>query len=403
MAAFTYTAIDKFGKEKRGNIEAVSVDGAQTALKAEGLVPVKVQEASVFNKDVTIGGAKAGTKDLALFCNQFASILNAGVPVVDAMGMLAEQTENKAFAKAIVETKTNVERGESLGSAMSMRRDVFPSMLVSMVKAGEASGSLEVSLQRMATQFEKDEKLKATIKKALTYPMVVLVVMIAVIILLMVYVIPTFMNMFADMDIKMPALTMGVMAVSEAFQNYWFIILGVVIVVVIAWKVFSSSNTGKTLIGKFTLWCPLTKNFVIKTSCSRLARTLSTLTAAGISIVDGLDIVSKTVGNVIIRMAIVDAKEEVKKGMPLSEPLRRSGIFPMMMVHMIKIGENTGDMESMLTKMADYYDEEVENATAQLLAMMEPMITVVMAGLVGIVVGAVLSPMVALYDGLDNI
>ncbi len=403
MAGYTYTAIDKFGKEKRGSIEAISMDGAATALKAEGLVPIKVQEASVFNQNVTVGGKKTSKKDLALFCNQFGSILQAGVPVVDAMGMLAEQTENKVFAKAIIETKNNIERGESLGSAMAMRRDIFPSMLVSMVKAGEASGSLEVSLQRMAVQFEKDEHLAGTIKKAMTYPAVVLVVMIAVVCVLMIFVIPSFMNMFNDLDIKMPAITLAVMGVSNFLKNYWYIVAAIVVIVVIAWKAFSSSMTGKILIGKFTLWCPLTKNFVIKTSCSRLARTLATLTASGLSIVDGLEIVSKTVNNVIIRMSILDAKEEVKKGMPLSEPLRRSGIFPAMMVHMVKIGENTGDMESMLTKMADYYDEEVENATAQLLAMIEPLITIVLAGMVGIIVGAVLMPMVALYDGLDNL
>ncbi len=403
MATFTYTAIDKFGKQKRGNIDATSTDRAMSALKAEGLVPVKVQEASIFTKDVQIGAKKATPHDLALFCGQFESILNAGVPVIDALGMLAEQTENKDFAKSIIEVKNSVEGGESLGGAMAARRDVYPSMLVSMVQAGEASGSLEVSLNRMATQFDKDERLKATIKKAMTYPCVVLVVMFVVILVLLYYVIPTFMNMFADMDIKMPALTMFVMNASDFVQNYWYIIAAVVVVVAIAWKTFSSTMTGKTLIGKFTLWCPLTKNFVMKTSSARLARTLSTLTAAGISMIDALDITAKTMSNVIIRMAVIDAKEDVKKGMPLSEPLRRSGIFPPMLIHMTKIGENTGDMESMLTKMADYYDEEVENATQQLLAMLEPMITVVMAGLVAVIVGAVLMPMVALYDGLDSI
>lgn len=403
MATFTYTAIDKLGKTKRGNIDAISNERAMVALKAEGLVPVKVQEASVFSKDVQIGTKKTTPKDLSVFCNQFESILNAGVPVIDALGMLSEQTENKEFAKAIIEVKNSVERGESLGGAMAARRDVFPTMLVSMVQAGEASGSLEISLNRMAIQFEKDTKLKATVKKALTYPMVVLVVMFAVIIVLLKFVIPTFMNMFSDMDIDMPALTLMVMKASEFVQNYWYIVLAVVVIVVIAWKTFMSTMTGKVAMGKFVLWCPLSKNFVIKTSSARLARTLATLTAAGISMIEALDITSKTMTNIIIKMAVVDAKEEVKKGMPLSEPLRKSGVFPPMLIHMTKIGENTGDMEAMLTKMADYYDEEVENATAQLMAMLEPMITVVMAGLVGIIVGAVLMPMVALYDGLDSI
>lgn len=403
MAAFTYTAVDKFGKQKKGNIESTSVDRAMSALKAEGLIPINVREASVFSKDIQVGTKKTSSKDLSLFCNQFVSILNAGVPVIDALGMLSEQTENKEFAKAIVEIKNSVERGESLGGAMASRRDVFPSMLISMVNAGEASGSLEVSLSRMAVQFEKDTKLKATIKKAMTYPAMVMVVMVVVIIVLLVYVIPTFMNMFADMDIKMPALTMAVQGASNFVIKYWYILLAVLVIVVIAWKTFFSTMTGKIAMGKFTLWCPLTKNFVVKTSSARLARTLSTLTAAGISMIDALDITAKTMSNIIIKMAVVDAKEEVKKGVPLSEPLKKSGVFPAMLIHMTKIGENTGDMETMLNKMADYYDEEVENATAQLLSMMEPIITIVMAGMVGVVIAAVFMPMLALYEGLDNI
>ncbi|MBP3238306.1 MAG: type II secretion system F family protein [Lachnospiraceae bacterium] len=403
MAAYAYNAIDKTGKSKRGTIDAVSVDRAMAALKAEGLTPLKVQEASVFNQEVTIGGKKTSDKDLALFCNQFASILTAGVPAVEALGMLAEQTENKQFAKAINETKVNIERGESLGNAMAMRRDIYPPMLVSMVRAGEASGSLETSLTRMGTQFEKDTQLKNTIKKALTYPAIVFIVMIAVIILLLVKVIPTFMNIFKDMDVEMPKLTMAVVAVSDGFKKYWYIIAAVVILVVIAWKVFAASMTGKVLLGKFTLWCPLTKNFVVKTGSARLARTLSTLSSAGLSIVESLEIVSKTMSNIIMKMAVVDAKEEVKKGMPLSEPLRRSGVFPAMMIHMTKIGESTGDMDGMLTKMAEYYEEEVELATQQLLAMLEPMITIVMAGMVALVIAAVFGPMLALYDGLDKL
>ena len=374
-----------------------------SALKAEGLIPINVREASVFSKDIQVGTKKTSSKDLSLFCNQFVSILNAGVPVIDALGMLSEQTENKEFAKAIIEIKNSVERGESLGGAMASRRDVFPSMLISMVNAGEASGSLEVSLSRMAVQFEKDTKLKATIKKAMTYPAMVMVVMVVVIIVLLVYVIPTFMNMFADMDIKMPALTMAVQGASNFVIKYWYILLAVLVIVVIAWKTFFSTMTGKIAMGKFTLWCPLTKNFVVKTSSARLARTLSTLTAAGISMIDALDITAKTMSNIIIKMAVVDAKEEVKKGVPLSEPLKKSGVFPAMLIHMTKIGENTGDMETMLNKMADYYDEEVENATAQLLSMMEPIITIVMAGMVGVVIAAVFMPMLALYEGLDNI
>lgn len=403
MPAYAYEAVDKMGRKKRGNIEAASPDRAQTMLKGEGLIPLKVNEQSFLNKDVNIGGSGVGKRDLSVFCRQFVSILNAGVPIVDAMGMMEDQTENKNLKKALGEVKANIAKGESFANALRERSDIFPSMMINMVEAGEASGSIDVSLDRMAGQFEKDTKLSAMIKKALIYPIVVVVVAIIVMIVMMAFVIPNFMDMFKEMDTKMPALTTAVMNAADFFKNNVILIIAILIAIVIGLKIFSASQTGTIFLANAAIKIPAFKDFTIKTSSSRLARTLATLTSSGISMIDALDISAKTMTNYVFRQAVLEAKEEVKKGVPLSEPLKRAGIFPPMVVHMTKIGEETGDMDSMLTKMADYYDEEVENATQNLLSVMEPVIILVIAVFVGILVGACVMPMLSLYKGLDNL
>ena len=403
MPAYAYEAVDKMGRKKRGNIEAASPDRAQSMLKGEGLIPLKVSEQSFLNKDVNIGGSGVSKRDLSVFCRQFVSILNAGVPIVDAMGMMEDQTENKRLKKALGEVKANIAKGESFANALRERSDIFPSMMINMVEAGEASGSIDVSLDRMATQFEKDTKMAGMVKKALIYPIVVVCVAIIVMIVMMAFVIPNFMEMFKDMDTKMPALTLAVMGAADFFKAYWYLIVGILVVAFIALKVFGASQTGTEFLSKAAISIPALKNFTVKTSSSRLARTLATLTSSGISMIDALDIAAKTMTNYMFRQAVIECKEEVKKGVPLSEPLKRSGLFPPMVVHMTKIGEETGDMDSMLTKMADYYDEEVEAATANLMSVMEPVIILVIAVFVGILVGACVMPMLSLYKGLDNI
>lgn len=403
MPAYAYEAVDKMGRRKKGNIEAASPDRAQSMLKGEGLIPLSVHEQSFLNKDVNIGGSGVSKRDLSVFCRQFVSIINAGVPIVDAMGMMEDQTENKRLQKALGEVKNNIAKGESFANALRERSDIFPAMMINMVEAGEASGSIDVSLDRMATQFEKDTKLSAMIKKALIYPIVVVCVAIIVMIVMMAFVIPNFMEMFKDLDTDMPKLTQIVMAAADFFKANWILVVGIIIVIVVGLKVFSASQVGTEFLSKAAIKIPAFKDFTIKTSSSRLARTLATLTSSGISMIDALDISAKTMSNYMFRQAVLEAKEEVKKGVPLSEPLKRSGLFPPMVVHMTKIGEETGDMDSMLTKMADYYDEEVENATQNLLSVMEPVIILVIAVFVGILVGACVMPMLSLYKGLDNI
>lgn len=404
MAEYAYVAIDKMGKEKKGSIEADDKEKAIAAVKAKGLIPLSVAPESLLTKDINISLTKGTTvRERSLFCRQFTSLLRAGVTIIDALGMLADQTDNKGFSQAIRKVQTNLQKGETLADSMKKFPEYFPPMLVNLVAAGEASGSLDLSFERMAVQFEKDAKLKGMIKKAMMYPLVVCVVAIGVVIVMLAYVVPSFMNMFADMDMEMPKLTMAVVAASDFVRGHLVLIVVLLVTLVVGVKAFVSSARGKAIISYLGVKLPAISDFTVKSSASRLARTLSTLVGSGISLVDALEIAAKTMNNTLFQEAILDAREEVLKGVPLSEPLARSGLFPPMVVHMTKIGEDTGDLEAMLEKLADYYDEEVELATQTLMGIIEPLIILVLALTVGVLVGAVLMPMLSLYQGLDTL
>ena len=404
MGSFSYIAIDKMGKEKKGSVEADDKEKALVAVKNLGLTPISVTPQSLLSKDINISISKGTTvREKSLFCRQFVSIIRAGVTIIDALGMLADQTENKGFSKAIKEVQTSIQKGETLGNSMRKHPEYFPSMLVNLVDAGEASGSLDVSFERMAVQFEKDAKLQGLIKKAMVYPIVVCVVAVIVVIVMLAYVVPTFMEMFADLDIEMPKLTLMVMAASDFVQSHLFLIIAVIAALVIGGRYLSQTKRGKAVLGYIGVKVPMLANFTVKSSASRLARTLSTLTYAGITLVDALEITAHTMDNVLFEQALLQAKEDVMKGIPLSESLKLSGLFPPMVVHMTAIGENTGDLESMLDKNPHNNDEEVELATQSLVAALEPMIILVLAVVVGTLVGAVMMPMLSLYQGLENL
>ena len=404
MPGFSYVAVDKRGKEKRGSLEAETRERALEQLKAEGLIPVSVREQGALNKEIDFSiGKKVKPRDLSVFCRQFVSITQAGVPMKEALQMLSEQTENKWLKRAISEVLLNVEKGNTLADSMRSQPDIFPPMLVNMVEAGEQSGSLEMAFSRMAVHFEKEAKLKATIKKATIYPIILVIAAIGVIAVMLLFVIPIFIDMFADLDIEMPAITMFVMNSSKWMTSHWYVVLAIIVGVVAAYKLIYKTTQGRLTIDRIKMKMPLFGKLTVKTACSQFARTMSTLLMSGISTIDALETTSKIVNNIHYTNAMLKAREEVMKGVPLSEPLEASGIFPPMVYHMTGIGEETGNVEEMLEKMADYYDEEVEMTTQSVLAAMEPLIIVFMAVVVGTLVVAVVSPIGAMYSGLDNL
>ena len=404
MAGYVYVAADAAGRERRGKMEAPNEERVFQLLRADGMFPISIKEQNIFNRDLNISFTRPiKARDYSVFSRQFVSIIAAGVPILKALEMLVEQTENKELKKGIKETKLLVEKGENLADAMRNQGKIFPPILINMVEAGEASGSLEISLSRMAIHFEKEAKVKAMVQKAMIYPIVVSIVALAVMILMLVVVIPAFSKMFADMDMQMPAVTLAVMAMSDFAIHKWYIVLGVVILILIIFSAIRKSRKGKVALAGLALKMPLFGKLIIKSSCARYSRTLSTLLAAGIPLIEAIEITSRTMDNLIIKKILYEAKEEVARGVPLSVPLTASRIFPPMVCHMTKIGEETGNLEQMLVKIADYYDEEVEIGSQSLTAAMEPLIIIVLALVVGLLIMSIMQPMMSMYDQLDTL
>ena len=403
MAGYAYVAIDTYGKERKGKMEAPDQERVFHTLRADGFFPVSIKELGFLNRDIKIEISNPVTsRDLSVFSRQFVSILAAGVPIVQALQMLVEQTENKKLKKAIQNSQLMVERGERLADAMRNQGKTFPAILINMVEAGESSGSLEIALDRMSIHFEKEAKLKAMVKKAMVYPIMLGSVSLGVIILMLAFVIPSFMKMFEDMNMKMPAITLGILAMSNFLVTKWYIVAGAVALIVMGITAFKNSLPGKIFFAKVALKIPVFGPINVKTCSARFTRTLSTLIASGIPLIEAIDITARTMDNIVIKKMLMDSKEEVARGVPLSVPLMASGIFPPMVYHMIKIGEDTGNLETMLTTIANYYDEEVEVATQSLAAAMDPLIIIVLALIVGVLVLAIMQPMFSMYDQLDT-
>lgn len=404
MESFSYKAVNTAGKDVKGSVEAESREEAARKIKEQGLIPVSIGKQGALDKDVNIPifkGKKIPARDMSVFCRQFASILKAGVSVINALEMLAEQTENKKLKEAIVNTQSNVEKGESLSDSMR-QNDAFPSILIDMVRAGEASGSLENSLTRMAIQFEKDAKLNGIVKKAMMYPIVLICVMIGVVIVMLTFVIPSFMTMFEDLDSELPVTTKAILAMSNSLKNYWYIYIIVVVGIVVGIQMYKRTDNGKHNLDKLKLKIPVFGVLQTKSACASFARTMSTLLQAGMPMIDALEISASTMKNVLFYDGLEKVKNGVSLGLPLSNQLKATGLFPAMVVHMVGIGEETGNVEEMLTNSATYYEEEVEVQTQTLTSLMEPVIIVLMAFVVVLLIMAIYQPMIQLYNTLGS-
>jgi len=405
MASFGYVALDKSGKEIKGSIDADNIEQARQELKVKDMTLLELKEQTLFSKDLNlgVGGKKPTPRDLGVMCRQFTSMTRAGVTIIEALKMLCEQTENKMLQATLREVRISVERGESLTVAMGEHPNMFPSLMINMVAAGEASGNLDIAMERIATQMERNAKTQAMIKKAMIYPIAVVIVAIVVSIVMLVKVIPSYESMFADLGTELPAITKLYVAMSDALTGYWFIIVPVLIGIGIAIMTYAKTDSGKHLFGKLALKLPVMSNLTIKSASSLTARTLSTLLGSGVPLIQAVDIVSTVVTNVWYQEALTVAKDEITIGMPLSRPLEECGLFPPMVYHMVHIGEEAGNTEEMLDKLADYYDEEVEMAVQSLMAAMEPMIIVVLAIVVGGLIAACMAPMLTMYQALDDL
>jgi len=403
MPGFNYTAIDRNGKRVRSSLDASSIETAKSSLRGAGYTILDIKEQTTLNRDIEIpflGKPKA--KDMAVFCRQFVSILRAGVSVASVLSMLGQQTGNKKLRAAIREMQADVEKGESLASSMRRHPKIFPAILVNMVAAGESSGNLEESFRQMELYFDRSKRTKSKVTSAMIYPCVLIVVMIVVLIVMMTKIIPNFLKTFEEMDAELPKLTQGVMAVCEWFESWWWVPLLVLVALIVGGILFHRTDKGKHFFGWLARKTPVVGNLTVKTACATFCRTMEVLIGSGLTLTDSMDLAASNMGNIYYLEAIRDARSMVAEGTPLRESLVRTGIFPPMVSNLVGVGEETGDLQSMMGKVADYYDEEVEEATKKLLNLMEPAIIIFMAVFVVIIVLAIYLPMINMTKAFDK-
>ncbi|HAF08095.1 MAG: type II secretion system F family protein [bacterium] len=390
MAKFKYKAKGKDGKIKEDKIEAPNKQKAEQILKAQGYQIISL---SIDWGSIEIGGGGIPTKVVSIFTRQFSTMIGAGLPLMQCLRILHEQTENKAFKKVLSEMISDVESGLTLADAMKKHKKAFSDLYVNMVRAGEEGGALETILSRLATYLEKNEALTRKIKGAMIYPTIISIVMVIAVAVMLIFVIPIFAGMFTSFGGTLPLPTAILVNLSNFLRkNILFLIIAIVIIIV-AVKSFQNTPQGRLFFDKLALAAPVFGDLQRKQVVARFSRTLATLLSSGVNIISALETTAKTAGNVVVEAAILKARTAIQEGESISLPLSKEKVFPPMVVQMIRIGEETGGLETMLIKVADFYDEEVDAAVEALMSALEPLIMVVLAVVVGGMMVAMYLPM----------
>ena len=390
MAKFQWEATTRMGEKKRGTMEAETGEAVEKRLSGDGLVVTRVKKEA---KQIQIViGSGVSPKDLQVFTRQLATMIDAGLPIVQCLDILAGQTPNKIFQGILFQVKSSVESGATFSEALKRHPKVFDELYVNLVAAGEAGGILDTILNRLALYIEKSVKLKAQIKSAMFYPIAILVVAIGVICIMMIKVIPTFKDMYKQMGpkAKLPGATEFVMDLSNAFVRNWYFIIGGMIGFIVLMVMMRRTVKGREMFDRMLLRLPVIGPTLRKIVVARFTRTLGTLLSSGVPILDALDICAKTAGNVVVQAGILRARDKISEGHDMAGPLAESKVFPSMVVQMIGVGEQTGAMDQMLQKIADFYEEEVDAAVAAMTSLIEP----IMMAFLGVVVGGLI---VAMY------
>lgn len=403
MPVYNYIAIDKNGKRIKKSLDSSSLETAKSSLRGIGYTILEIKEQNVLNKEIEIpflGNPKA--KDMAVFCRQFVSIIRAGVPISTVLTMLGQQTGNKKLAAAILKMESDIEKGDTLAGSMRRHPKIFNNMLVNMVAAGEESGNLEESFHQMEIYFDKATRTKSSVTKAMIYPSILILVMVVVLIVMMTSIIPKFLSTFAEMDMELPLPTRMVMATSDWFVQWWWLMVLLIVVGVVGGMFFNRTIPGQHFFGWLTRKIPVVKQLTVRSACATFCRTLSLLISSGMTLTDSLEMVAHNMTNIYYMEALLRVRTQVTEGWSLHVALRESGLFPPLVYNMVGIGEESGDLQNMLSKTADYYDSEVEQATQNLLSMMEPAIILVMAVFVVIIVLSIFLPMLNMTSMYDS-
>lgn len=393
MPVFIWEAETKKNEMKKGEMEAVDEITVRSLLRRQGFKSIEVKKKP---KDLLeyfpFMQGKIKEKSVVVFCRIFSTMINAGLPLIQCLDLLAQQEQNKAFSKIIRSVKEDIEGGTSLTNALKKYPQIFDELFVNLIAAGEAGGILDVILERLSNYMEKAMKLKARVKGAMTYPAAVLVISLAVVALLLIKVIPVFQKMFEGMGGELPPLTAALISASEFAQSYWYIMLGILVAIYVAFKQYYKTEKGRWSIDSMVLKAPVFGDLLKKVAVAKFSRTLSTMMSSGVPILEGLSIVSKTSGNVVIEDALMKTRQSISEGQSIAEPLTKTGIFPAMVVQMIAVGEATGALDAMLAKIANFYDDEVDVAVDSLTALLEPVMMVFLGGVVGGMIVAMYLP-----------
>ncbi|MEW6447055.1 MAG: type II secretion system F family protein [Bacillota bacterium] len=401
---YNYRARTPQGELVVGFLDAENQTAAVNALRGKNLFVVDIKPASEKSRDLISGAlhAKVSHRDLAVFCRQFSVMLEAGLPIFQALNVLVQQTEKKYLRETTIKVVNRLEEGLSLAEAMRLYPKVFPLILTRMVEAGEISGTLEQVLGRLATHFEKEQQTREAIRGALTYPAIVFIVAAIAVGVLLTFVVPTFERVFQGLDVAVPLSTQVLLQVSRFFQRFWWAVLGGAVLIIAGLSYFLRSTVeGKEIWDRFILRLPVVGTLVKKAIVARFARTLGTIIGSGVPIITALEVAKRTTGNVVIAQAIERTIENVAEGGTIAGLLERSGVFPPMMTRMIAVGEETGALEELLEKAAAFYEQDVEATVKRLPVTIEPLLIIVLGGVVLLIVVSILTPIFSIYESLQ--
>jgi type IV pilus assembly protein PilC len=383
MPQFQWEGKSLSGEPQRGTAKAASADALRSILRKEGTILVNSTEVKEDKKQKFNPQKKISNLEILLFTRQLSTMITSGLPLVQSLDILANQIEDVNFRGIVKEIKEKIEGGSRFADALRDYPKCFDELYINLVVAGEEGGLLDNVLQRLALYIEKSEKLKKKVKSAMIYPIAIIAVALIVVLVLLLFVIPVFEKMFKEMGAELPAPTQIVINLSQVVQSYWYVIIGAIVGVILGLKYYYKTDNGHRTIDRLILKLPLFGLLTIKASVARVTRTLATLLMSGVAILESMVIVAKVAGNKIVEEAIIVARSRISEGRTMAEPLEQAGIFPPMVVQMVQVGESTGALDSMLNKIADFYEEDVDNMVTNLTAMMEPMIMVFLGVILG--------------------
>lgn len=393
MPTYKYTAMNEQGKKLNGTFKAANQNEVAAMIYDNKYYPVKIEEIiDRENQDIFEGLKKVTQKDLYIFCRQFYTMLNAGANISTCLNVLKDQSQNILLKKALNSAYEDVQKGIALSETFKKNEDVFPSLMINMIQAGEVTGKLDTIMERLASHFEREYKINNKIKSALSYPIILLILSIGVVTFLLIFIMPIFVGMFEGSGVELPPPTKIVLSISNFVRSQWYFILGLVFLIYYGLKYIGKTEKGREYLDSIKLKNPLTKSTNSKMILSRFTRTLSTALYSGIPLIDALEISSKVLGNSVIEKKIIDSKDKVTKGLPLTEALLGIDIFPTMFYSMVRIGEESGALDEILEKTADFYDEELNTALSKMTARIEPLMIIIMGLIIGFIVIAMYMP-----------